>query len=162
MITCSHEAAARIATAMSRIREIQRSRHGELLDFKAPSDGLYTLELHDLLSRGGEEYFYRLTMSTRWRHPDVPFPERYVRLALLAYEKDRLSLGRLAEFLETSIGEVYALIEESELGETAAAHSLGDPGTCGTKHHDLSAHDPARGARQRTREMISRVSRDAD
>jgi len=43
-----------------------------------------------------------------------------------------------------------------------AAHSLGDPGTCGTKHHDLSAHDPARGARQRTREMISRVSRDAD
>ena len=63
----------------------------------------------------------RLTMSTRWRHPDVPFPERYVRLALLAYEKDRLSLSRLAEFLETSIGEVYALIEESELGETAAA-----------------------------------------
>jgi Zn-dependent peptidase ImmA (M78 family)/DNA-binding XRE family transcriptional regulator len=63
----------------------------------------------------------RLTMSTRWRRPDVPFPERYVRLALLAYEKDRLSLSRLAEFLETSIGEVYALIEESELGETAAA-----------------------------------------
>jgi hypothetical protein len=60
-------------------------------------------------------------MSTRWRQPDVPFPERYVRLALLAYEKDRLSLSRLAEFLETSIGEVYALIEESELDETAAA-----------------------------------------
>jgi Zn-dependent peptidase ImmA (M78 family)/transcriptional regulator with XRE-family HTH domain len=63
----------------------------------------------------------RLTMSTRWSHPDVPFPERYVRLALLAYEKDRLSLSRLAEFLETSIGEVYTRIEESELGEAAAA-----------------------------------------
>jgi Zn-dependent peptidase ImmA (M78 family)/DNA-binding XRE family transcriptional regulator len=63
----------------------------------------------------------RFTMSTRWRHPDVPFPDRYVRLALLAYEKDRLSLSRLAEFLETSMGEVYARIEESELGEAAAA-----------------------------------------
>jgi XRE family transcriptional regulator, fatty acid utilization regulator len=62
----------------------------------------------------------RLTMSTRWRHPDVPFPERYVRLALLAYEKDRLSLSRLAEFMENSMGEVYGLIEESELGEAAA------------------------------------------
>lgn len=63
----------------------------------------------------------RLTMSTRWTHPPVPFPDRYLRLALLAYEKDRLSLSRLAEFLETSIGEVYALIEESELGEAASA-----------------------------------------
>lgn len=63
----------------------------------------------------------RLTMSMRWSRPGVPFPDRYLRLALLAYEKDRLSLGRLAEFLETSIGEVYALIEESELGEAAAA-----------------------------------------
>jgi Zn-dependent peptidase ImmA (M78 family)/DNA-binding XRE family transcriptional regulator len=63
----------------------------------------------------------RLTMSTRWSRPDTPFPERYVRLALLAYEKDRLSLSRLAEFLESSMGEVYGLIEESELGETAAA-----------------------------------------
>jgi len=63
----------------------------------------------------------RLTMATRWSSPEVPLPERFVRLALLAYEKDRLSLSRLAEFLETSIGEVYALIEESELGEAAAA-----------------------------------------
>jgi hypothetical protein len=63
----------------------------------------------------------RLTMSTRWGRPEVPFPERYVRLALLAYEKDRLSLSRLAEFLESSMGEVYGLIEESELGEAAAA-----------------------------------------
>jgi hypothetical protein len=62
----------------------------------------------------------RLTMSTRWSRPELPLPERYVRLALLAYEKDRLSLSRLAEFLESSIGEVYALIEESELGEAAA------------------------------------------
>ena len=63
----------------------------------------------------------RLTMPARWTRPPVPFPDRYVRLALLAYEKGSLSLSRLAEFLETSIGEVNALIEALELGEEAAA-----------------------------------------
>lgn len=63
----------------------------------------------------------RLTMPARWIRPEVPFPERYRRLALLAYEADRLSLSKLAEFLESSIGEVHAMLEDAELGETAAA-----------------------------------------
>jgi Zn-dependent peptidase ImmA (M78 family)/transcriptional regulator with XRE-family HTH domain len=63
----------------------------------------------------------RLTMPARWTRPEVPFPERYRRLALLAYEADRLSLSRLAEFLESSIGQVHAVLEDAELGETAAA-----------------------------------------
>jgi Zn-dependent peptidase ImmA (M78 family)/DNA-binding XRE family transcriptional regulator len=62
----------------------------------------------------------RLTMPARWNRPDVPFPERYRRLALLAYEGDRLSLNRLAQFLESSMGEVNAMIEDAELGETPA------------------------------------------
>jgi Zn-dependent peptidase ImmA (M78 family)/DNA-binding XRE family transcriptional regulator len=62
----------------------------------------------------------RLTMPARWTRPEVPFPERYRRLALLAYEEGRLSLSRLAEFLESSIGEVHAVLEGAELGEAAA------------------------------------------
>jgi Zn-dependent peptidase ImmA (M78 family)/DNA-binding XRE family transcriptional regulator len=63
----------------------------------------------------------RLTMSTRWARPSTPLPERYVRLALLAYEMDRLSLSRLANFLESTMGEVHALLEESEVGGTSTA-----------------------------------------
>jgi Zn-dependent peptidase ImmA (M78 family)/DNA-binding XRE family transcriptional regulator len=63
----------------------------------------------------------RLTMPHRWTHPPVPFPDRYLRLALLAYERGALSLSRLAEFLETSIGEANELLEGLELGEAAAA-----------------------------------------
>jgi hypothetical protein len=63
----------------------------------------------------------RMTMSSRWSRPAIPFPERYERLAFLAYEKDRLSLKRLADFLESTMGDVFAVIEEMELGETAAA-----------------------------------------
>jgi XRE family transcriptional regulator, fatty acid utilization regulator len=62
----------------------------------------------------------RLTMPARWTRPEVPFPERYRRLALLAYETGRLSLSRLAEFLETSMGEVYALLQGAEDDEAAA------------------------------------------
>jgi Zn-dependent peptidase ImmA (M78 family)/DNA-binding XRE family transcriptional regulator len=62
----------------------------------------------------------RLTMPARWNRPDTPFPERYRRLALLAYEGDRLSLSRLAEFLESSMGEVSAMIEGAELEEPTA------------------------------------------
>ena len=62
----------------------------------------------------------RLTMPARWSRPEVPFPERYRRLALLAYDADRISLSRLAEFLESTIGDVHAMLEDAELGQTAA------------------------------------------
>jgi len=44
-------------------RELARSRRGGRLDFVAPRDGRYTLEVHDLLYRGGDEYFYHLACT---------------------------------------------------------------------------------------------------
>ncbi|MDB5288833.1 MAG: hypothetical protein JWL69_74, partial [Phycisphaerales bacterium] len=54
-------------------REIDRSRRGGLLDFTAPADGTYTLQIHDLLYRGGPEYFYRLSANVG-PHLDAIFP----------------------------------------------------------------------------------------
>ena len=54
-------------------RELERNRRGGLLDFIAAADGEYLVEAHDFLYRGGEEYFYRLTISTG-PHIDFIFP----------------------------------------------------------------------------------------
>ena len=54
-------------------REVARSRREGLIDFSAPSDGVFTLQLHDLLYRGGPEYFYRLCVSSQ-PHIDSIFP----------------------------------------------------------------------------------------
>jgi Zn-dependent peptidase ImmA (M78 family)/transcriptional regulator with XRE-family HTH domain len=62
----------------------------------------------------------RMTMPSRWTRPDIPFPERYRRLALLAYETDELSLSKLAVFLEMSMGEANAMLEKAEHGQEAA------------------------------------------
>lgn len=53
--------------------ELERSRREGLLDFTAPADGEYTLQTHDFLYRGGEDYFYRLSLSTGPRL-DFVFP----------------------------------------------------------------------------------------
>jgi len=53
--------------------EVERSRHGGLLDFTAPSDGAYTLQVHDLLYRGGSDCFYRLQVGIG-PHLDAIFP----------------------------------------------------------------------------------------
>ena len=45
-------------------RELERSRTGGLIDFAAPAEGVYTLKVSDFLYRGGDDYFYRLTLST--------------------------------------------------------------------------------------------------
>lgn len=45
-------------------REWERSRTTGLLDFTAPADGTYFVRLTDFLYRGGDDYFYRLTLST--------------------------------------------------------------------------------------------------
>src|SRR6185437_7339001 len=45
-------------------RELAHSRHGEVIDFTAPADGSYSMQIHDLLYRGGPEYFYRLSVHT--------------------------------------------------------------------------------------------------
>src|ERR1043166_4122383 len=44
--------------------ELERSRHGELLDFTAPANAEFILKVHDTTFRGGDEFFYRLTIGT--------------------------------------------------------------------------------------------------
>lgn len=41
-------------------KEVGRARTGGILKFKAPATGDYTLKLHDVQFRGGEEFWYRL------------------------------------------------------------------------------------------------------
>ena len=43
-------------------RELDRSRRG-FLDFTAPTDGPFLLQLHDQTFRGGDDYAYRLTVT---------------------------------------------------------------------------------------------------
>ncbi|MHB8521787.1 MAG: COG1470 family protein [Limisphaerales bacterium] len=45
-------------------RELERNRHGGLLDFTMTADGQYRLLVHDQLYRGGDEYAYRLGIGT--------------------------------------------------------------------------------------------------
>jgi len=54
-------------------RELERARTGGLIDFTAPADGSYLLKVSDFLYRGGDEYFYRLSLSAAPRI-DFAFP----------------------------------------------------------------------------------------
>ncbi|MBI4327460.1 MAG: hypothetical protein HY674_19680, partial [Chloroflexi bacterium] len=54
-------------------RELEHNRRGGLLDFTAVGDGQFLLKVHDFLYRGGEEYFYRLSLDTG-PHIDFIFP----------------------------------------------------------------------------------------
>lgn len=54
-------------------RELERARTGGLIDFTTPADGSYLLKVSDFLYRGGDEYFYRLTLSSAPRL-DFAFP----------------------------------------------------------------------------------------
>ncbi|HUY88920.1 MAG TPA: PPC domain-containing protein [Pirellulales bacterium] len=44
-----------------------------LIDFTVPADGSYTVKLHDFIYGGGDEYVYRLSLSTQ-PHIDFVFP----------------------------------------------------------------------------------------
>jgi hypothetical protein len=48
-------------------------RRDALVDFTAPADGDYYVKVYDFLYRGGSDYFYRLSISTR-PHIDFIFP----------------------------------------------------------------------------------------
>ncbi|MEK7678513.1 MAG: hypothetical protein AAB676_22015 [Verrucomicrobiota bacterium] len=54
-------------------KELERNRRGGLLDFTAVADGPFLLKVHDHLYRGGEDYFYRLSLSMG-PHIDFIFP----------------------------------------------------------------------------------------
>jgi hypothetical protein len=66
--------------------ELDRSRRGGLIDFTAPADGAYVIKAHDLLFGGGDEHFYRLSVSTAPRI-DFTLPP-----AVVAGAKTRISL----------------------------------------------------------------------
>ena len=48
-------------------------RREPMIDFKAPADGTYRLKVYDTTYRGGEQFFYRLELSTR-PYIDFLFP----------------------------------------------------------------------------------------
>ena len=54
-------------------RELERARQGGLLDHTATTDGTLILKVHDVVYRGGDQYFYRLTVTTG-PHIDFVFP----------------------------------------------------------------------------------------
>jgi len=54
-------------------RELERVRQGGLLDHTAAADGPLILKVHDFVYRGGDQYFYRLTVTTGPRI-DYVFP----------------------------------------------------------------------------------------
>ena len=54
-------------------RELERNRQGDIVDFTAPADGVYTIKAHDFLYRGGGEYYYRLSVSAA-PHIDLVMP----------------------------------------------------------------------------------------
>ena len=45
-------------------RELALDRTTGLIDFIAPADGEYQLRVADFLYRGGDDYFYRLALTT--------------------------------------------------------------------------------------------------
>ena len=52
-------------------RDVRRNE--PLIDFTAPADGNYLLQVYDFTYRGGDSYFYRLSVSTQ-PHLDFVFP----------------------------------------------------------------------------------------
>lgn len=79
-------------------------------------------EADETLARPGFQRLDRSTMAPRWVTPPAGLPDRYVRLAYLAHAKGRISMARLAEFLETSVSELATQnLERDRAEETAAA-----------------------------------------
>ena len=60
----------------------------------------------------------RTSMRGRWWDPP-PIPERFVRLAFLAYSRGRLSKARLAEYLGVTLPELPAALMDYGLDESA-------------------------------------------
>lgn len=78
LVDCaSRELDSRAADALMLLspdgRELERARQGGLLDHTAAADGTLILKVHDFVYRGGDQYFYRLTVTTG-PHVDFVFP----------------------------------------------------------------------------------------
>ncbi|MEQ2008428.1 MAG: hypothetical protein ABMA26_16730 [Limisphaerales bacterium] len=69
LVTCAaRELDSRAASALLLLspdgRELERARQGGLLDHTAAADGILIVKVHDFVFRGGDQYFYRLTVTT--------------------------------------------------------------------------------------------------
>ncbi len=69
LVTCAaRELDSRTADALLLLapdgRELERARQGGLLDHTAAADGTLLVKVHDFVYRGGDQYFYRLTVTT--------------------------------------------------------------------------------------------------
>jgi len=107
-------------------RELARSRRGEPLELQANADGDYLVGVHDVLYRGGAEYFYRLSAiaghhattqpaagSLRW-----PFPP-----AAAFLEPDSLHTEIPATEANDSHGEAQSIDPPCEVtGQFRAGH----------------------------------------
>jgi len=86
---------------------------------------LHDQEARRILSDPKLRALDRQTMPEHWREPLVP-PERFVRLAFLAYQRGLLSRARLAQLVGSSLIELKAFLsrygfDEAEVGQAAAA-----------------------------------------
>ena len=69
LVTCAaRELDSRAAAALLLLapdgRELERARLGGLLDHTAAADGTLIVKVYDFVFRGGDQYFYRLTVTT--------------------------------------------------------------------------------------------------
>jgi len=56
-------------------------------------------------------------MAPQWWQP-LKIPERFVRLAFVAYQKGRLSRAKLSEMLDTSLFDLPNTLQEYGLSDT--------------------------------------------
>ena len=130
-------------------RELARNHRGGPLDFTTPNDGEFRLKLHDSTFRGGEEYFYRLTISTRpwidFIHPSSGLPASKSKYTVYgrnlpggAPAKDLVLGGKLLEKIEVEIelpsdvtsmqrGGMSALIGANEAALDVVEYRLNGP-----------------------------------
>jgi Zn-dependent peptidase ImmA (M78 family)/transcriptional regulator with XRE-family HTH domain len=72
--------------------------------------------VENTLKDGNLREIDRASMRGYWRDPS-PMPERYVRLAFLAYQKGKVTRARLAEYLETSLFDLGDILKEYGFSE---------------------------------------------
>ena len=131
-------------------RVLARNHRGGLLDFTAPNDGEFRLRLHDATFRGGDEYFFRLTVSTRpwidFIHPSAGLPGTKSKYTLYGRNltggtpaKDVVLNGISLEQLDVEI----ELPGAGVLGQNLPSSLLVRPGEASLDGVDYQLNDPA-------------------
>lgn len=111
-------------------RELSRSRRNGVIRFTSVRDGDYIVRVHDFLNRGGDAYFYRLTVSTRpqvlYTSPGAALPGTNRAFTLFGWNlpgskpgKDLALDGKAIETLQVSLR-----VPGDELGATPLSAAL--------------------------------------